>query len=792
MKLPYSWLKELLPDLPGAHDLEPILANLGLPVEEIVELPPPPAGVVYGEVLECAPLEGTHLFRVTVEAGEPAPVTIVTGAPNTRAKVGVAVARPGTLIDGSEIGVRAVQGVASWGMLCSPKELGVGEYAGGLLLLPLGTATPGTPLSDLWPAEPVIDIEITPNRADALSALGVARDLAAGLNIALRAPSAGLAPGADAPEPLAVSLSDGCDRFVARTASGVRNGPSPLLLQRRLLAAGLRPIDLIVDASNYVMLELGQPTALYDARDLGAGLSASAAQDGETVKTLSGDDKELRGGDLVIRNAEGQIVGVAGIVGADFGAVRADTTEVVLEAAHFDPVKLRLTARRLDLKTDAVYRFERGVDRNVAPHAANRIMELLATHGGATVHPGMTDAGGPATPPPIAFEPGAARALLGLALSDEEMRASLEKLGCSVSMDTAGADWRVAPPSWRVDLNIPEDLAEEVIRLHGYAELPETLPELRVHESNLATGQEARARRDLKAALAGVGFQEVVTYTFTNDDEAEKARAERPALRLRNPLTSERTAMRTALYPSLLKTAAANSREANSREVGAREGVLLFEVGRVFPKSGEEERLGALMRGPLAPRNWQEGVAGGFYAFKGLLEAAAGTLGAELEVWQSRGESVPAALHPGIAGELRWNGAPVGWIGALHPAVASDFGLKGDTFLCETRFPLPSRPWAFRDPKRTPAVLRDLSILAPTTVSYAEVRDLLRREGGELLETVGVFDVYQGGNLPEGQRSLAVNLTFRAGRTLQEGDVEPVFEHLIAVAQDQGWSVRGR
>ena len=410
MKLPYSWLKELLPDLPGAHDLEPILAGLGLPVEDITHLSAPPDGVVYGEVLDARPIEGTHLFRITVEAGEPAPVTIVTGAPNTRAGVGVAVAKPGARIDGVEIGVRAVQGVASWGMACSPKELGVGEYAGGLLLLPLGTARPGTPFRDLWPEEDVIDVEVTPNRADALSALGVARDLAAALNLDLAAPSRGVQPQPGAAEPIAVSLTAGCDRFVARTASGVRNGPSPLFVQRRLVAVGMRPIDLIVDASNYVMLELGQPTALYDARDVHGALRVADAVDGESVLTLYGDEKTLRAGDLVIRNAGGQIVGVAGIIGADFGGIRTDTRDVVLEAAHFDPVRLRLTARSMDLKTDAVYRFERGVDPNLPDWAADRIMELLAEHGGAQVHPGVTDAGGPRHLPPIAFDPDRARA----------------------------------------------------------------------------------------------------------------------------------------------------------------------------------------------------------------------------------------------------------------------------------------------------------------------------------------------------------------------------------------------
>ncbi|PYE51906.1 phenylalanine--tRNA ligase subunit beta [Deinococcus yavapaiensis] len=777
MKLPYSWLKELVPSLPSATDLEPILASLGLPVEEIVDVPAPPSDVVYGEVLEVSPIEGTHLFAATVDAGEPAPVVIVTGAPNTTSGVGVAVAKPGAVIEGQAIGVRGVQGVASWGMLCSPKELGVGEYGGGLLLLPLGTAPVGTPFADLWPAEQVIDIEVTPNRADALSALGVARDLSASLRLDWHPPSAGVQPDAGAPLPIDVTLHDGCDRFVARTASGVRNGPSPLLLQRRLLACGSRPIDLIVDASNYVMFEVGQPTALYDLRDLAGGLAVDDAKDGESVLTLYGDEKVLTSRDLVIRNAEGAIVGVAGVIGANFGGIRADTSDVALEAAHFDPVRLRLTARRLDLKTDAVYRFERGVDPNATLLAANRIMELLALHGGANVHAGVTDAGGPKTSRPIAFDPQATRDLLGMDVSDDEMRSILTRLGCGVS-----DAWEVTPPTWRVDLHIKEDFAEEIARLHGFENLPETVPTLQVHESNLGAGDEARRRRELKTTLAGVGFQEVVTYTFASDEEADRARTERPNLRLRNPLTSDRTGMRTALYPSLLKTAASN----------ARENVLIFEVGRVFPSSGEVERVGFLMRGPLAPSAWQPGVAESFYTFKGLLEAAASSLGASFDVRQVRGDAVPSALHPGIAGEVLWNGVSVGWIGALHPGIASEFGLKGETFLAEISFPLPGRAWSFADPRRTPANLRDVAVIAPTDVSYADIRDVLRASATDLLESAEPFDVYAGAPIPEGQRSVAVRLTFRGERTLTDADVDPVFATMIDALRAKGWSIRER
>lgn len=364
-------------------------------------------------------------------------------------------------------------------------------------------------------------------------------------------------------------------------------------------------------------------------------------------------------------------------------------------------------------------------------------------------------------------------------VATEEMADILTRLGCQVKR--AEDRLTVTPPSWRVDMAVWQDLAEEVARLHGYAHLPETLPTLRVHESNIGAEKESVARANLRRALTGLGFQEVVTYTFTSDEEAEKTRTERPGVRLQNPLTSDRTGLRTALYPSLLKAAAAHPKG---------ERVLIFEVGRIFPAAGETERLGLLMRGPLAPNTHAPGVAGSFGVFKGLLESLAAGLGASLEVRQVRGESVPPALHPGVAGEVVWNGQSAGWLGALHPEIAQMVGLKGETLLLEAALPLPGRDWAFRDPSRAPAAWRDLAVIAPQTVSYGEVAALLKREAGELLESVEPFDVYVGTPIPEGQRSLAVRLVFRGQRTLTDAEVDPVMERLIAAVRAQGWSIR--
>ncbi|WP_288480509.1 phenylalanine--tRNA ligase subunit beta [uncultured Deinococcus sp.] len=814
MKLPYSWLKDLVPGLPPVHELEPILASLGLPLEGVEEVPAPPAGVLLAAVKEAAPIEGTALTRLSLDVGEHGEQVIASGAPNAvglAAGTMLALVTPGTTLEGVEYGVRQLQGVASWGMAASAKELGIGEASAGLLLFPAGTAAPGTPMRELWSDDAVLDVEVTPNRADVLSALGLARDLAAFLNLELREPPAG-APAVGEGQ-IRVSLPPrglvlerdpsrklrfGCDHFAARAVSGVHNGPAPLWMQRRVTLSGMRSIDLIVDTSNYVMLELGQPTALYDRRDVEGDqiMVAFGLRQGERVADLLGKTHETGPEDLLILDgaagslptmaeafasqgpkAGEHVLGIAGIVGGDHGHVRADTADVVIESAHFDPVLLRRTSTRLGLKTDAVYRYERGVDPLLAPRAAGRVAGLLAEHGGGTPEAGMTVVGEPELPGQITATGDQIRALLGMHVATAEMRALLTRLGCVVGGE--GDTLTVTPPSWRVDMAIWQDLAEEVARLHGYAELPETLPGLRVHDSNVGASAANTARTGLRRTLSGLGFQEVVTYTFTSDEEAARARTETPGVRLRNPLTADRTGLRTALYPSLLKAAQ-----------GAGERALLFELGRVFPAGGEAERLGLLMRGPLAPKTDQPGVAGGLRVFTGLVAGFAASQGASFELRQLRGDAVPAALHPGIAGEVVWNGQAVGYLGALHPEIAQAFGLKGDTFLLEVALPLPGREWAFRDPSRAPAAWRDLAVTLPLDVSYGDLAALLRAEAGGLLESVEPFDVYQGEQVGEGRRSVAVRLVFRGEKTLTDAEVDPVMERLIGAVRARNWSIR--
>ncbi len=779
MRVPYGWLKEFLPEAPAPETLEAALARLGLPVEERILLPAPPPGVRFAVVRAAEPIPGTELKKLVLDAGRE--VVVVSGAENARAGVGVAWAEPGALLPGGQrIGVREIQGIRSEGMALSPAELGVGEYAGGLLELPADALPPGTPLLEAWPEELVLELEVTPNRADALSILGVARDLAAALGLELKAPEP-KPPLKDLPFPLeAVEVWDekGADRYLAAYARGVRVGPAPLFAQRRLLAAGMRPINNVVDATNYVLLELGNPLHAFDRAALFEGLVVRRARTGEAIVTLDGVPRTLTEDDLLITAKKGEEtipVAIAGVMGGANSEVGAGTTEVILEAAHFDPVSIRKTSRRLGLITEASYRFERGVDPNLPPLAAKRFLELLHAWAGAEVSGTWVDLGGEKPRREVPFRPSYTNRLLGTRFPEEDQKNALVRLG--VVLEGKAEPYRAFPPTWRVDLAIEEDLVEEVARILGYDQIPETLPEFFPAPDNEGADRPWQEKRALKRVLSGLGFQEVINYAWLGEDELARFRAPRPRLLLANPISREQGALRTALYPGLLKNLAQN------RE---RPHVLLFELGQVFLDE-EETHLAALLHGPYLAPTWQEGLGKGFFALKGVLEAAARRLGARVAV-------EPAAfphLHPGISGKVVWEGEEVGWIGVLHPELAEALELEPPA-LFELKLPLKRGARAFQDLPKFPAATRDLAVVVPRNTTHAEVAKVLREAAGPYLERLMLFDVYQGPPLAEGEKSLAYRLVFRApDRTLRDAEVEAFLQGAIEALNKRGWRIRG-
>ena len=778
MNVPYSWLKEFLPDLPAPAKLREVLDALGLAVEEVRTLPAPPAGVVFGRVLKAEEVPGTELKKLEVDVGREV-VTLVSGAPNARAGVGLAVARPGAVLpDGTVVSEREIHGVTSEGVALSPAELGVGEYAGGLLELPAGALPPGRELREVWPEEVVFELELTPNRADAFSVLGVARDVAAKLNLELVAPPSDVD---ESPTPRFVSVEvedpQGCDRYLARYAGDLEIGPSPLEAQRRLLAAGLRPINNVVDATNYTMWELGNPLHAFDLEEVQNGIVVRRAKAGEKIVTLDGEERQLTGEDLVIARkvADGsEPVAVAGVMGAANSEVTEKTREVVLEAAHFDPVRVRLTARRLGLSTDSSYRFERGVDPNLPPRAAARFLHLLQQWSGCVVGDVVVDVGGDKPRALVPFRPSYANRLLGTGFDPDAQLEALRRLGCLV--EGQSEPYTVRPPTWRVDLTIEEDLVEEVGRILGYEHVP-TKPLAQIPAADNLGAEEPYLREEaIRRAMRGLGAWEAINYTWQSPAFLSLTRAPEPRLFLKNPLDSNKNALRTALYPGLLETLAANREERHR---------FFFELGHAFPDA-EETRLAAVLGGPLLEATWQPAYGEGYPALKGALEALALRLGSAVEV---RPEPYNP-LHPGVSGAVFWNGEPRGFIGRLHPQVEAALEL-GPVYLFELVLPLPAAAREFRDLSKFPPARRDLAVVVPEETPQIAVLDLIRQFGGPYLEEAVLFDVYRGKPLPEGHKSLAYHLVFRhPERTLTDDEVDAEMARVIDAIIEAGYKIR--
>lgn len=777
MKVPYSWLKELVPDAPPLEETAELLAGLGLGVEEVVHHPGAPAQVVVAEVLQVSAITTSEYLKLAVVSDGRQRYRVVCGAPNAAPGLRTALAKPGAVIEGVTVAVRELAGVSSEGVLCSPRELGLYDYGGGLLVL--GDDAPlGQELAALWPGEAVITLELTPNRADAFSLLGVARDLAAKLGVPYRHPAAGLDTGRrDLATGLKIIVEDsqGCPRFILRQIEGVTVKPSPVWLQRRLAAIQVRPRNNVVDITNYVTYELGQPTHAYDQRALGenATVVVRRAQGGETLLALNEAVLTFAPSDLLITTPVPGVgtrpIGVAGVIGGLHDSVQPDTSTVVLEAAHFDPVTVRRTAKRLGLSTDASYRFERGVDPNLPPLAAARIGQLLAELAGGRLHPGLAEVGGDHPLKTIPYRPSQIASLTALDVPLDAQRRFLTALGCRV---TEGPDsWLVSVPSWRFDLAIAEDLVEEVARLHGYEHLPSSLPKI-----DFVPLDTDVTHRGLRSLLVGMGLQEVITYVFSSDEELKSSAAPAAAVRLLNPPGAERSVLRTALYPSLLGVARSNH---------TLTGLALFEIGHVFGER-EEERLGVLLQGWWTEAAWLPGQRADFYVLKGLLDKLAQSLGSTLKVVPT---SHPA-LHPGISAAVHWNGQGLGLMGKLHPEIAARLELS-EVYLAELTLPLPMTKIDFVDINRQPHAERDLAVLAPLKLAYAELERLVATSAGPWLESIAPFDVYQGEQLPAGQRSLALRLKFRhPERALRDEEVDTAMTDIISTLRQSGYDIR--
>ena len=814
MRVPLSWLREYV-DLPAGTSARGVAERLtaaGLKVESVEEHGSDLTGpLVIGQVVayeEEQHSNGKTIRWCQVDVGEPEPRGIVCGARNFATGDRVVVALPGaTLPGGFAITARRTYGHVSDGMICSSRELGIGDDHTGILVLP-GAPEPGTEAAGfLGLTDQVLDIAVTPDRGYALSIRGIAREVATAYDSMLRDPADLPVPEADrAGYPVRVDDPERCDRFVARTVTGLDpKARSPLWLQTRLVRSGMRPVFLAVDVTNYVMLETGQPLHAYDRARLAGPIGVRRATAGERLHTLDGQLRELDPDDLLIVDDSGPI-GVAGVMGGASTEISADTTDVVLEAAHFAPATVARSARRHKLPSEASRRFERGVDPGLPAVAAERAVRLLLEMGGATAEPGSTDVDLRAPTPAIALPLDLPTRLGGREFLPDVVVQRLEQVGCAVDVD--GEVAAVVPPSWRPDLTQAYDLLEEVYRLEGYDTLPSVLP---IAPAGRGHSAEQRLRRRVANALAGGGYVEVPAYPFVGSDAWEalglpEGDDRRRAVRLANPLSDEEPYLRTTLLPGLLATLRRNLGRGAS-------DVAVFETGLVFlpPEGGRvaAPRLGVDRRPtpeelaaveaalPRQPRRLAVALAGQWSApgwwgpgrpatWADAIEAvrtAARACG--VQVTTRRAERAP--WHPGRCAEVALGAVVIGHAGELHPKVLERLGLPPRTCAAEVDLDalVAAAPAVVPAPRLSnfPVAKEDVALVVAEDVPAADVEAALRLGAGDLLESLRLFDVYTGAQVGEGQRSLAYALRFRApDRTLTVEEASAARDAAVAEA----------
>ena len=814
MKVPVEWLVEYCDPGLDPGDLARRLAMTGTEVERVAgRASGDPSRFVIGKTLEVGPHPDADRLRVCEVDDGHGTRTIVCGAPNVAAGQTVVVALPGAVMpSGLEIGEAKLRGVVSSGMICSEEELGLGDENDGILVLEDGPK-PGTPAADVVPIDdPVLELEVTPNRPDCLSIYGVAREVHAITGAELADPpwDGWMDPDQGEVSGLAsVRIDDPglCPRFTVRVFTGVEVGESPAWLKDRLVSAGQRPINNVVDVTNYVMLLTGQPLHAFDLdRVPGGELVVRAASEGEKLETLDGVERELPEGTVVVCDRDGPTA-IAGIMGGASSEVSSGTSSVLLEVATWDGPGILKSSRELGLRSEASNRFEKGLHPALASRAQAIASRLLVEVCGGEAVPGMVDEGtGAPEGTPIRLGSGSAARILGMEIPLAVQEESLERLGFGVEAGDGGLSVHV-PPDRAFDVTREIDLVEEVARVRDLdAELPATLPAT----SGGGLSREQVLRRTVEDATVAAGFDEAVSWSFTSGgsikalglDPAEDPRG-RP-VGISNPLSEEQSVMRTTVLTSLADAASRNL----ARGAG---GVRLFEVGRVYlPAGGEADAggrfpgdrpapaleplmLGALASGDLVPGDWRgDGVPADFFSLKGVLEQVAGSIGVSIEVTPG----TEPFLHPGKAGRVLVDGRDVGWIGELHPSVASAFGLRPsvafEVGLERLVAASPAGQETFVEVPSFPPVERDLAIVIPESLGASEVEATLRKAGGELLEEVVLFDRYTGDQVGEGLCSLAFRLRFRAfDRTLSDEQVDPAWGDITEAVESIGGSIRG-
>ncbi len=797
MLLSYRWLTRVLGTEIPLDELLSILTMAGLEVENVLDLGIGSGKVVVGRILtkEQHP-NADKLSLCDVQAGEGEPLRIVCGASNMKPGDLVPLALEGAQLPGGfNIKKSKIRGESSYGMMCSGRELGFGDDHEGLLILPPAD-DPNSIYVEGEPFDAIIEIKVTPNRPDCLSVYGIARDVAALKNlppIIFPVDETIPAPGSVHDEPAPVSLlvqaPEACPRYLGRVIRGVKIAPSHLWLRRQVESAGLRSLNNVVDITNLVLLELGQPLHAFDLSKIsGDSIVIRHAFENERAATLDGQEVELKPTDLLIADAEKPIA-LAGIMGCGNSEITDATTDIFLECAYFDPAVIRRTSKRIGKSTDSSYRFERGIDWSAMEIALSRAVSLILSTAGGTSDGSVQFIQGPEPAPPIRMAVQRVNARLGVTLRPDEIVDGLRRLGFSVHPLNEN-EFNVQPPAHRPDVSGEADLIEEVARIVGYDKIPARLPAITSRPA-LRNADDELAYR-IRRILTGHGFLEACNYSFEAEDASRRAGlADVPQVRLSNPLSAEFAVMRTSMLPSILSTAAYNH---NRGQLNLR----IFEIGKIYSPAAdnavrEEWAFAALMSGNIFADGWRNDERqADFYDARAIAESLLASLhinkitatAVQADPDASIGHGEAAALHPGKSAILEVEGKGLLLIGNLHPKVAAELDLKRDAVIILGSFPaltslLSRRPRVSEVPI-FPALTRDLALVADKSVAAADIEAAIVKRAQDQLSNISLFDVYDGEKMPAGKRSLAYSLSFCAqDRTLTDEEVNTTIEKIL-------------
>ena len=783
MKVPMSWFNDYTNvDGIGPREYAEALTLTGSKVETVENMGADIQNVVTGKILEITEHpDSDHMVICKVDVGDEV-LQIVTGAPNVKVGQIVPVAKNDSYLPGGvHIKTGKLRGVESFGMLCSHEELGLSESdlawepEYGILVLPEDTKV-GMDIKDFFSLnEEVVEFEITSNRPDCFSVIGLARETAAtfGKPFAVPVPTY-----SETSENIADTISvtvenpDKCLRYTAKMVKNVKIGPSPAWMVHRLKASGIRSINNIVDITNYILLEYGQPMHAFDLRHLAGGkIIVRDAGDGEVIKTLDEQDRTLNSNDLVIADAE-KAVAIAGVMGGFNSEIEEDTTTVVFESATFDAVSVRLTAQRAGLRTEASSRYEKGLDVNNTIPAINRACQLVEELGCGEVVGGMIDVvGNVKAPTVLPFRPEKINAFLGIDISKEEMAGYLETIEFKVDLDKM----EITVPSFRPDIEAEADVAEEVARFYGYNKIPTTL----IANSETTKGSYSsiqKFRKDLSNMLTAQGMYEIYTFTFIGENEFDKLNLSkespfRNAVKIRNPLGEDTSIMRTTMLASMLETISYNYNRKN-------EEARLFEISKTYIPT----QKGQLPNEPEKLAIGMYGKGMDFFDLKGAVEEIIDGLNIKGITWQ-RLTTCPS-LHPGRSAALMVGDKQIGILGQVHPTVCKNFGIDTDCFVAEIDvlplFENVDENIKYKALPKFPAAERDIAVLVDKTALVGDLEATIAKASGALLENIKLFDVYEGDRIPEDKKSVAFAISFRAAdRSLTSEEVNKVFNKIV-------------